>query len=84
MSFSGMRKLKFLKVSRTKSTKNIKFFFVFHFRILNFFYKKKKDNMRQDIATAGLEKLGVLVHESSGSSEQVQENVVHLVILCSL
>ena len=37
--------------------------------------------MRQDIATAGLEKLGVLVHESPVSSEQVQENVVRLVIL---
>ena len=32
----------------------------------------------------GLEKLGFLVHKSPCSSKQVQENVVHLVILCTL
>ena len=32
----------------------------------------------------GLEKLAFLVHESPCSSKQVQENIVHLVILCTL
>ena len=32
----------------------------------------------------GLKKLAFLVHESPCSSKQVQENVVHLVILCTL
>ena len=31
-----------------------------------------------------LEKLGFLVHESLCSSKQLQENVVHLIILCTL
>ena len=34
--------------------------------------------------TSGLEKLGFLVHESLCSSKQVQENVVCLIILCTL
>ena len=51
MSFSGMIELKFLKVCRIKSIKGIKIFFLFHFRILNFFKKEKKDKMTQDIAT---------------------------------
>ena len=44
-------KLKFLEVCRIKSIKSINFFFLFHFRIVNFLKKEKKDNMTQDIAT---------------------------------
>ena len=37
-----------------------------------------------DKSKAGLEKLGFLVHKSLCFSKQVQENTVHLIILCPL
>ena len=51
--------------------------------------EQDKDIMRKGISIeesciAGLEKLGFYVHESRCFSNQVQKNVVHLVILCSL
>ena len=39
-----------------KSIKSSNFFFLFHFRIFDFFQKKKRDNMAQDIATVKNEK----------------------------
>ena len=44
-------------------------------------YKAKCNEL---VKTPGLEKLAFLVHKSLCSSKQVQENIVHLVILCTL
>ena len=60
-----------------------------HFKLYLITHFKLKINFKFQIFKlftefSGLEKLGLLVHESPCSSKQVQEKVVCLVILCTL